>query len=82
MGGAFQPATSAWQAISNDHGGAGASEVVETPVYASTAVGTASSGGEHSYKILRMQQAGFSNVDCVWKHFARAVVYGERPAEA
>ena len=20
--------------------------------------------------------------DCVWKHFARAVVYGERPAQA
>jgi tRNA (cmo5U34)-methyltransferase len=29
-----------------------------------------------------MQQAGFVNVDCVWKHFGRAVVYGERPAEA
>ena len=29
-----------------------------------------------------MQQAGFMNVDCVWKHFGRAVVYGERPADA
>ena len=29
-----------------------------------------------------MQQAGFVNVDCVWKHFGRAVVYGERPAAA
>jgi len=29
-----------------------------------------------------MQQAGFVNVDCVWKHFGRAVVYGERPVEA
>ena len=29
-----------------------------------------------------MQQAGFVNVDCVWKHFGRAVVYGERPADA
>ena len=30
----------------------------------------------HKY-LLWMQQAGLSNVDCVWKHFARAVVYGE-----
>ena len=29
-----------------------------------------------------MQQAGFVNVDCVWKHFGRAVVYGERAADA
>lgn len=29
-----------------------------------------------------MQQAGFVNVDCVWKHFGRAVVYAERPADA
>lgn len=29
-----------------------------------------------------LQQAGFTNVDCVWKHFSRAVVYGERPVEA
>jgi len=26
-----------------------------------------------------MQQAGFCSVDCVWKHFSLAVVYGERP---
>jgi tRNA (cmo5U34)-methyltransferase len=32
--------------------------------------------------LLWMQQARFVNVDCVWKHFGRAVVYGERPTEA
>lgn len=26
-----------------------------------------------------MQQAGFPSVDCVWKYFSFAVVYGERP---
>ena len=26
-----------------------------------------------------LRQAGFTSVDCVWKHFALAVVYGERP---
>lgn len=43
------------------------------------------SGGAstHVQAYLRwMQQAGFVNVDCVWKHFGRAVVYGERPAAA
>jgi hypothetical protein len=32
--------------------------------------------------LLWMQQARFVNVDCVWKHFGRAVVYGERPSVA
>jgi tRNA (cmo5U34)-methyltransferase len=27
-----------------------------------------------------MRQAGFVSVDCAWKHFSIAVVYGERPA--
>jgi tRNA (cmo5U34)-methyltransferase len=26
-----------------------------------------------------LRQAGFRNVDCVWKYFSLAVVYGERP---
>ena len=26
-----------------------------------------------------LRQAGFTSVDCVWKHFSLAVVYGERP---
>jgi hypothetical protein len=27
-----------------------------------------------------MRQAGFISVDCAWKQFSIAVVYGERPA--
>lgn len=57
--------------------------VVETPVYAEyRSRNSQPSGGASTqlHKYLQwMQQAGLSNVDCVWKHFGRAVVYGERP---
>lgn len=60
--------------------------VGETPVYAEyRSRNSQPSGGASTYlqKYLHwMQQAGFRNVDCVWKHFSRAVVYGERPVEA
>ena len=59
--------------------------VVETPAYAEyRSRNSQPSGGASTYlqKYLQwMQQAGFSNVDCVWKHFSRAVVYGEHSAE-
>jgi tRNA (cmo5U34)-methyltransferase len=59
--------------------------VVETPAYVEyRSRNRQPSGGAstHLQKYLQwMQQAGFSNVDCVWKHFSRAVVYGERPVE-
>lgn len=58
--------------------------VVETPTYREyRSRNSQPSGGAstqlHKY-LLWMQQAGLTNVDCVWKHFGRAVVYGERPA--
>jgi hypothetical protein len=60
--------------------------IVETPAYAEyRSRNSQHSGGAstHLHKYLQwMQQAGRSNVDCVCKHFARAVVYGECPAEA
>lgn len=60
--------------------------VVETPAYVEyRSRNSQPSGGAstHLHKYLHwMQQAGFRNVDCVWKHFSRAVVYGERPGEA
>ena len=59
--------------------------VVETPAYAEYRSRNSQSSGGASTQLQKylqwMQQAGFSNVDCVWKHFSRAVVYGERPVE-
>jgi tRNA (cmo5U34)-methyltransferase len=60
--------------------------IVETPVYtAYRSRHSQPSGGEsaplHKY-LLWMQQAGFQHVDCVWKYFSRAVVYGEKPDTA
>ena len=43
--------------------------------------GPAGGSSTHMPNYLRwMQQAGFVSVDCAWKHFSLAVVYGERPA--
>ncbi len=57
--------------------------VVETPVYtAYRNRNSQPSGGSstHVQDYLQwMDQAGFHNVDCVWKYLSRAVVYGERP---
>jgi tRNA (cmo5U34)-methyltransferase len=85
LGDAFQPAT---PALGERYRQLTAAElarqgVVETPVYtAYRSRNSQPSGGAstslHKY-LLWMQQAGFHNVDCVWKHFSRAVVYGERP---
>jgi tRNA (cmo5U34)-methyltransferase len=59
--------------------------VVETPVYTDyRSRNSQPSGGSstHVQAYLQwMEQAGFHNVDCVWKYLARAVVYGERPEE-
>jgi tRNA (cmo5U34)-methyltransferase len=88
LGDAFQAATSALgeryrhlTAESFERQG-----IVDTPVYAAyRSRNSQPSGGvsTHLHKyLLWMQQAGFHNVDCVWKHFSRAVVYGERPEEA
>jgi len=87
LGDAFQAATSALgeryrelTAEECEHQG-----VVETPAYVEyRSRNSQPSGGAstHLQKYLHwMQQAGLSNVDCVWKHFSRAVVYGERPVE-
>jgi tRNA (cmo5U34)-methyltransferase len=60
--------------------------IVETPVYtAYRSRNSQPSGGSstHLQAYLQwMEQAGFHNVDCVWKYLARAVVYGERPETA
>jgi hypothetical protein len=57
--------------------------IVETPVYtAYRSRNRQPSGGSstHLQAYLQwMEQAGFHNVDCVWKYLSRAVVYGERP---
>lgn len=57
--------------------------IVETPVYtAYRSRNNQPSGGSstHVHVYLQwMEQAGFHNVDCVWKYLSRAVVYGERP---
>jgi tRNA (cmo5U34)-methyltransferase len=88
IGDAFQPATSA---LGERYRQLTAAEferdgVVETPAYVEyRSRNSQPSGGASTqlHKYLQwMQQAGLSNVDCVWKHFARAVVYGERPLEA
>jgi tRNA (cmo5U34)-methyltransferase len=59
--------------------------VVETPAYvAYRGRNSQPSGGTSTALdkyLLWMRQAGLQNVDCVWKHFSRAVVYGERPLE-
>ena len=42
--------------------------------------GPAGGSGTAMPNYLRwMRQAGFTSVDCVWKYFSVAVVYGERP---
>ncbi|HEY5869820.1 MAG TPA: methyltransferase domain-containing protein [Candidatus Tectomicrobia bacterium] len=88
IGDAFQPAT---PALGERYRQLTAAEferdgVVETPAYVEyRSRNSQPSGGASTqlHKYLQwMQQAGLSNVDCVWKHFARAVVYGERPVEA
>jgi tRNA (cmo5U34)-methyltransferase len=88
LGDAFQPATPALgeryrQLTAEEFERQG---IVETPAYAEyRSRNSQPSGGAstHLQKYLQwMRQAGFSNVDCVWKQFARAVVYGERPFEA
>ena len=60
--------------------------IVETPVYAAyRSRDRQPSGGSSTdlqQYLLWMEEAGFHNVDCVWKYLARAVVYGERPEEA
>lgn len=60
--------------------------IVETPVYvAYRSRNSQASGGSSTHLqdyLLWMEQAGFCNVDCVWKYLARAVVYGERPETA
>lgn len=59
--------------------------VVETPVYTEYRNRNSQpSGGSstHLQAYLQwMEQAGFHNVDCVWKYLSRAVVYGERPED-
>jgi tRNA (cmo5U34)-methyltransferase len=60
--------------------------ITETPVYDAYRSRNSQPSGGSSISLqkylLWMQQARFVNVDCVWKHFGRAVVYGERPAAA
>lgn len=58
--------------------------IVETPVYtAYRSRSSQPSGGSSTHLqeyLLWMEEAGFGQVDCVWKYLSRAVVYGERPA--
>ena len=57
--------------------------IVETPVYtAYRSRNNQPSGGSSAHLreyLLWMEEAGFGQVDCVWKYLSRAVVYGERP---
>ena len=85
LGDAFQPAT---PALGERYRQLTAAEferqgVVETPAYAAYRSRNSQPSGGASTALqkylLWMQQAGLHNVDCVWKHFSRAVVYGERP---
>jgi tRNA (cmo5U34)-methyltransferase len=58
--------------------------IVETPVYTAYRNRNSQPSGGSSTSVQDylqwMEQAGFHNVDCVWKYLSRAVVYGERPA--
>ena len=60
--------------------------IVETPVYRDyRSRNSQPSGGSSTHVQMYLQwmeEAGFHNVDCVWKYLARAVVYGERPESA
>jgi tRNA (cmo5U34)-methyltransferase len=85
LGDAFQPAT---PALAERYRQLAAAElesqgVVETPPYSEYRRRNSQPSGGASAPLpkylLWMQQAGLTNVDCVWKHFGRAVVYGERP---
>jgi hypothetical protein len=87
LGDAFQPAT---PALGERYRQLTAAEfecqgIVETPAYvAYRSRNSRPSGGASTFLqkyLLWMQQAGFHNVDCVWKYFSRAVVYGERPLQ-
>jgi tRNA (cmo5U34)-methyltransferase len=88
LGDAFQAATPAlserYRAISK--ASLEREGIVETPVYtAYRSRNSQPSGGSsaHLQAYLQwMEQAGFHNVDCVWKYLARAVVCGERPETA
>jgi tRNA (cmo5U34)-methyltransferase len=57
--------------------------IVDTPVYTAYRSRNSQPSGGSSTQIQQylewMAQAGFQNVDCVWKYLSRAVVYGERP---
>jgi tRNA (cmo5U34)-methyltransferase len=57
--------------------------IVETPVYTAYRGRNSQPSGGSSTQVQNylewMAQAGFHNVDCVWKYLSRAVVYGERP---
>lgn len=45
--------------------------------------GSAGGSATHLERYLGwMRQAGFTGVDCVWKYFSLAIVYGERPQAA
>ena len=88
LGDAFQAATPAlserYRVLSKaslEHEG-----IIETPVYtAYRSRNSQPSGGSstHLQAYLQwMEQAGFHNVDCVWKYLFRAVVYGDRPEVA
>jgi tRNA (cmo5U34)-methyltransferase len=88
LGDAFQAATPTLSARYRDLSAATLVQqgVTETPVYTAYRQRNSQPSGGASTALqkylLWMQQAGLVNVDCVWKHFARAVVYGERPAQA
>ena len=57
--------------------------IVDTPVYRAYRSRNSQPSGGSSTQMQQylewMAQAGFQNVDCVWKYLSRAVVYGERP---
>ncbi|ETW96192.1 MAG: hypothetical protein ETSY1_27655 [Candidatus Entotheonella factor] len=84
LGDSFQAATPALSERYRELSKAGLERegIVETPVYtAYRSRNSQPSGGSstHLQAYLQwMEQAGFDNVDCVWKYLSRAVVYGER----
>lgn len=48
--------------------------------YRAQAGPAAGSSAPLSHYVRWLQQAGFTEVDCVWKYFSLAIIYGTRPA--
>jgi tRNA (cmo5U34)-methyltransferase len=86
IGDTFRAATPALDATYRQLRAAAASDATsQTAAYEAyrQQAGPAGGSSTHLSNYLRwLGQSGFHSVDCVWKHFSLAVVYGERPLAA